>query len=103
MTISVQWLSYDFTVYNPLMTTWNDVAGVYVFTGLDRIGRWIALYIGQADSLRNRFSSHEQWSPAVRLGATHVHAMVVPLKADRDRIEQELIQAYQPTLNLQLR
>ena len=103
MTISVQWLSYDFTVYNPLMTTWNDVAGVYVFTGLDRIGRWIALYIGQADSLRTRLSRHEQWSPAVRLGATHVHAMVVPLKADRDRIEQELIQAYRPTLNLQLR
>ena len=103
MTISVQWLSYNFMVYNPLMTTWNDVAGVYVFTGLDRIGRWIALYIGQADSLRTRLSRHEQWSPAVRLGATHVHAMVVPLKADRDRIEQELIQAYQPTLNLQLR
>jgi excinuclease UvrABC nuclease subunit len=103
MTISVQWLSYDFTVYNPLMTTWNDVAGVYVFTGLDRIGRWIALYIGQADSLRTRLSRHEQWSPAVRLGATHVHAMVVPLQADRDRIERELIQAYRPTLNLQLR
>jgi excinuclease UvrABC nuclease subunit len=103
MILSAQWLSYDFMVYNPLMTTWNDVAGVYVFTGLDRIGRWIALYIGQADSLRSRLSSHEQWGPAVRLGATHVHAMVVPLQADRDRIERELIQAYQPTLNLQSR
>ncbi len=97
---TVRWLTYDFTVYTP-DTSWNEVAGVYIFTALDDQKRWIPLYVGQADSFRTRIPSHEQWNPAVQLGATHIHAMEVPLTANRDMVEQDLIQAYQPSLNVQ--
>ncbi len=99
---SVKWLSYEFTIYAP-NTMWNDVAGVYIFCGINAQNQWVALYVGQADSFRNRIQSHEQWSPAVWLGATHIHARVVPQVTARDAIERELIQAYQPRLNTQLK
>ena len=102
MSDTVKWLSYEFTVYTP-GATWNDVAGVYIFCGVNAQNQWVALYVGQADSFRNRIPSHEQWSPAVRLGATHVHAQVVPQGATRDAIERELIEACQPYLNTQLK
>jgi excinuclease UvrABC nuclease subunit len=102
MSDTVKWLSYEFTVYTP-NTTWNDVAGVYIFCGVNAQNQWVALYVGQADSFRNRIPSHEQWSPTVRLGATHVHARVVPQAATRDAIERELIQACKPRLNTQLK
>ena len=96
------WLSHGFTIYQP-PTQWNNVAGIYIFVGVNSQNQWDPLYIGQADSFQDRIPSHEQWEPAVELGATHVHAMVVPLEANRDTIEKELIQAYQPPLNIQLR
>ncbi len=100
MANTVRWLSYEFTVYTP-SAPWNNVAGVYIFTGVNNLNQWVALYIGQTDSFRNRIPSHDKWNPAVRLGATHIHAMVAPLEATRDRVEWELIQAYHPPLNAQ--
>lgn len=102
MTNQVRWLSYQFTVYTA-NTSWYDVGGIYIFCGLSPQNQWVALYIGQADSFRNRIPSHEQWTPAVRLGATHIHALVVPQAAMRDAIEHQLIQACQPRLNVQLK
>lgn len=52
----------------------------------------MALSIGKADNFRTRIPRHEQWSPALRLGATH--AVVVEQEATRGRIEAELIAAY---------
>lgn len=104
---TVKWLSYDFGVYDD-KTTWNNVAGIYIFCKIVKINQqefWKALYIGQADSFekRLRLTSHEQWIPAVRLGATHIHAMAVPLQANRDLIEKQLIQTFDPPLNVQLK
>ena len=77
---TVAWIGYDFTVYARFGTEWNDVAGIYIFTGV--VGsQWIPYYIGQCDSFRNRFRTHERWDEAARMGATHVHALVVPLAA----------------------
>jgi hypothetical protein len=39
----------------------------------------------------------------MRLGATHVHALVVSQAAKRDEIERQLIATYQPPLNTQLK
>ncbi|MBU2573540.1 MAG: hypothetical protein KKH28_05630 [Elusimicrobia bacterium] len=102
MADKAKWSSYELNIYTP-DTTWYDVAGVYVFCGVNAQNRWEAYYVGQAESFCDRFSSHEQWSPAARLGATHIHALVVQLAATRDRIERELIQACQPHLNTQLK
>jgi excinuclease UvrABC nuclease subunit len=98
------WLNkYQFWVYDPEKTTWHDVAGIYIFAGITPQDRWRAFYIGQAKSFQDRIPNHENWLAAVRRGATHVHAMVVPLAANRDRIEAELIEACQPALNVQLK
>jgi hypothetical protein len=98
--MKINWLDYQFEVCEQ-DANWRDVGGVYIFTGLNAKNLWVALYIGQADSFHNRIPSHEQWNPAVRLGATHVHARVVPQAATRDIVERALIRAYQPSLNVQ--
>lgn len=93
----VTWLTHEFTVY-PWNTTWNDVGGVYIFSYL-LSNQWKAVYIGMADSFLNRLSSHDRDQEAKRLGATHVHAMVVQQEASRLAIEKQLIAACQPPLN----
>jgi len=102
MSDKINWLSYEFTAYQHA-TQWNNVAGIYIFAGLNRENRWVPLYIGQTDSFQDRIPSHEQWDKARSLGATHVHAKAVPLQADRDTAEKQLIQSFQPRLNVQLR
>ena len=96
------WITHECDV-NDHAANWNAVPGLYIFAGLNSEGRWAALYIGQAESLADRLPNHERWQEAVRLGATHVHARVVPQAATRDAVERELIQAYQPRLNSQLK
>lgn len=98
-TQTVTWNSTEFSVYQPPHVKWHETSGIYIFTGLDSDGLWIALYIGQASSFADRIPDHERWAEAVRLGATHIHAAVVPLAANRDRLEQALIASYQPPLN----
>ena len=103
MDIKVKWLEHEFTVHRH-GADWHNVAGLYIFSGKDpKDNKWFPLYIGQALSLSERLPAHEKWSAAVRLGATHVHAMVVPLATRRDLIERQLIQSFQPSLNRQLK
>jgi excinuclease UvrABC nuclease subunit len=97
---TVNWSGYQFNVYTE-NTDWHDVGGIYIFAGLNQQKQWVALYIGQADSFRNRIPSHEQLNPSGRLGATHIHALVVPSQIQRDAIERLLIQNHQPHLNVQ--
>ena len=103
MDITIKWLEHEFTVYRH-DADWHNVAGLYIFSGKDPTdNKWFPLYIGQALSLSERLPTHEKWSAAVRLGATHVHAMVVPLATRRDSIERQLIETFQPSLNRQLK
>ena len=99
MNQEVNWGGYKFIVYSP-NTNWNDVAGVYIFAGLKQ-GRWMPLYIGETESFSDRLPNHERWAEAYRAGATHVHAMVVSHEQQRKNIEAELIERYQPSLNMQ--
>ena len=97
--MKIKWLNYEFTVLEH-GDQWNEVGGIYIFCGVNPQNQWVAKYIGQADSFRTRIPQHEQWSPAKRLGATHVHAMVVEAAARRLLVERELIQRCQPPLNV---
>lgn len=98
------WSNHEFKIYSHPGAKWNDVAGIYIFAKPGtQDGRWIALYIGQTKSFKDRLNDHERWEEARRLGATHVHAMSVTLADNRDRIEEALIQACQPALNEQLK
>lgn len=101
MSDKVTWSSYEFQVFSPDNTTWNDVGGIYIFAAINAENRWVALYVGQAKAFSERLPNHERWQEARRLGATHIHAMVVSKQADRDSVEAYLIQICQPRLNTQ--
>lgn len=95
----VDWLSFRMKVCRQ-DTDWRDVPGVYVFAERDVTdGGWMAWYIGQADSFKDRIPNHERWDEAVECGATHVHAIVIEDEARRDSAESALIEHYQPPLN----
>jgi hypothetical protein len=100
MADTVAWGLYSFTVY-PASTTWNDIGGVYIFAGLNANNRWVALYIGETSSLKDHLTNHECWAEAARLGATHIHAIVVAQEASRVQIKSNLIKKFQPRLNTQ--
>lgn len=99
---TVNWYGYEFSVYQQ-GGNWNDVGGIYIFSGLSSRREWVPIYIGQTDSFRNRIPLHEKWIPAMRLGATHVHAMAESQEAKRLQVERLLIATYQPALNTQLK
>ena len=103
MSDPIQWLDHDFAVCQP-GDDWNEVAGLYIFAALDSAAEaWIPLWIGQALSFAERLPNHEKWPEAEMLGATHVHARVEPDESRRLALEKELIQYYQPHLNVQLK
>ena len=89
---------YQYEVFEPA-GNWNDVAGNYIFAGLDQSGNWIALYIGETGSFRDRFSSHERWPCATRYGATHVHAHVNNAAPSRRAEEADLLANQNPPCN----
>jgi excinuclease UvrABC nuclease subunit len=96
----VKWLNWEFEVAEH-GANWAQIGGIYIFAGVNAQNQWVALYIGQTDNFRNRIPQHDQWSQAVRLGASHVHAMVEQREDVREAIEKALIGTYQPALNVQ--
>lgn len=94
--------SLEFTIYDR-NEGWYKVGGLYIFSFLAANGRWTALYIGQTNDFSARLPSHERLHEAVQLGATHIHALVVPRQQNRDIWESMLIRHIQPSMNEQLR
>lgn|GEM_PF-1085593 len=94
------WSNYQFGVYLQ-EGKWNDVGGIYIFASHNYFGRCTAHYIGQTNSFSTRLPFHERWAEAKRLGATHVHAMVLMDQTAREKIEQELIAWCRPPMNTQ--
>jgi len=93
---------YTYTVFGP-SSQWNDLPGNYIFASIVG-GRWMAHYVGQASSFKNRFSNHEKWEDAVKSGATHVHAHVNNSgESARLAEEYDLIRSNQPPCNVQLK
>lgn len=103
MSNTVDYAGYLFSVYTKTNTTWHANAGIYMFASLNANQRWDVYYVGQCDSFADRIPFHERWDEAQRLGATHVLAVVVPLQANRDALEQHAIRDLQPTLNTHYR
>lgn len=97
------WLSHTFEVVDR-NENWNDVGGIYIFARLDSTGsNWYPTYIGKTESLKDRLPTHEMIEPSAKLGATHIHAMVVESALARTAIEAELISHFKPPLNTQLK
>ena len=93
------WKGHDFYVYAN-NANWRDVPGVYIFAGLHQEGEWYPLYIGKTESLSERLPTHEKWSDAQLLGATHIHARVERVRETRVALEKELVAAHLPKLNI---
>jgi excinuclease UvrABC nuclease subunit len=100
---SVYWKSEEFKVFG-LNSNWKDVPGVYAYCQRNATsGAWEVLYVGQAESFRDRLPNHERERDARRRGATHVLASVVNERAKRSRLEADMIRELQPPLNTHLR
>ena len=100
------WLGYNFSVH-PVTADWPGESGLYIFAALATnrlvIPQWCAVYVGEARNFATRLPNHERWAEAVRLGTTHVHLRIEYDLALRLVLEKNLIQRYQPPLNVQHR
>ena len=94
--------SLTFTVYDQ-NKNWNKIAGLYIFSYMGVNGSWLPLYVGQTDDFAARLPTHERLNEAVRLGATHIHTLVVSKQIERNNLEKRLIQHLQPNLNQQMK
>jgi len=89
-----------------LGTAFRAVPGVYIFCFPNAEGYWVPVYIGQAESLKDRLTdrlaSHHQWESIKACGATHVCTMLVEGGlAKRLEIETDLRHAFKTPCNLQ--
>lgn len=90
-----------FTIYG-LDTKWNSVAGLYIFAYWDG-NFWRALYVGQTEDFSSRLPNHELLPTVRQYYGSAIHAVSVPLAANRDTWEKMLIRHLQPPLNTQHR
>jgi hypothetical protein len=92
----------EFKWFNPEQTNWFEVGGLYIFAKPNG-SNWIVHYVGQTGNFRERFSRHEHWPSAMRLGCDCILAACVPDARLRNKLEAELIAQYSPALNTQLK
>ena len=103
MDVTCAWAELEFYVQSRDDDLPN-VAGLYIFcsernTALSYL--WVPLYIGRASSLTCRVSSnHEKWHEALDRGFSHVHVFPERLEVRRIMYEKQLIEVYQPILNI---
>lgn len=78
-----------------------EYSGVYAFIRTHIL--WPdPLYVGIADDLSTRARPwHEKWNRALELGMTDLVAFWQPDEQQRRDMERELIETYQPPLNVQ--
>lgn len=95
----VRWMGLSFEIYR-YSANWNRIGGIYIFASWDSIRKmWVAHYIGQTRSFKQRMFSHPKWERVRRTGATHVHARIVSRVRKRLELERKLIAYYEPPLN----
>ena len=93
---------YFYSAY-PVNADWNDVPGNYIFAKYVKGSGWVALYVGETGSLRDRltpFLGHEKAVCAHLNGITNILAhSSSSLEAVRRREEGDLISYYNPVCN----
>lgn len=103
--MTAMWLGFAFEVHPPPSEVdWSEEPGLYLFVqpgtrgGLDAV-----LYVGETESLRTRLPTHDRWAEARALGASQVHVREVQEDLERYLLEAQLIETFQPPLNVQHR
>jgi excinuclease UvrABC nuclease subunit len=94
--------SYEYwNLLNPLDgKTIQSVGGNYMFVSATENGV-TPIYVGIATDLSDRIPNHERMQDAIRHGATHVLAHTQASVIDRQLEEIDLIEYFQPILNVQ--
>jgi hypothetical protein len=87
--------NYEYEIYS-MNTTWNDVPGNYIFAKETSPHRWVAVYIGETESFKDRLPNHNELSCIQRNGGTHIHVHVNSNKQARLDEETDLL-ANSPT------
>jgi hypothetical protein len=105
-TLTIDWTgksgkSYKYWIHK-IGTTFQAVAGNYVFSKETKPGYWAAIYIGETSDLSSRFDDHHQQKCIDKNGATHVHVHSNSAGADARRAEEcDIIARWNPTCNEQ--
>lgn len=100
--IGVSGIKYGYFT-TPANPQWKKAPGNYVFTKQTAAG-WLILYAGQCDDFSTRMSNHDRIADAVSLGGTHIFSHVGnPKETIRKMEERDIIQAYNPPMNVQHR
>jgi excinuclease UvrABC nuclease subunit len=87
---------------SPIGVDFKDEPGNYIFAKKTSTGGWRPVYIGQAKSLKDRLSNHNEAACAKRNGATHIHTHTNSQKQDRLAEEADLIRKWKPVCNDQI-
>ena len=103
---TIQWTGasgkkYRYWIYK-IGTSFKDSPGNYIFTKETSPDRWTPLYIGEAESLKERLSDHEKMPCVTRNGGTHVHTHISSSDANVRRAEEsDLLDKWDPVCNKQ--
>jgi len=85
--------SYPFSIYvND--SYWNEVPGVYFVTKKDSLNKYMPLYVGITENLKQRFSNHHKLQAFQRQGWTHLGFLYEPDEVKRRAIERDLLLNY---------
>ena len=80
--------------------SFKDQPGNYIFAKETSPDRWIPLYIGETESLKDRLPNHEKLPCVRRYGGTHVHSHTNPSDESVRRAEEsDLIEKWDPPCN----
>ena len=82
-------------------TSFKDEPGNYIYAKEISPDRWVPIYIGETDSLKDRLSSNHEKLPCIkRHGGTHIHAHTSSSDEDIRRAEEaDLIEKWNPPCN----
>lgn len=92
--------NYEYEIYE-IGDSFKPEAGNYIFCKLNTAGNWEPQYIGQTNDLNERLGNHDKEACAKLNGATHIHAHLNPVEANRLVEEKDLIENFKPVCNTQ--
>jgi len=104
MTGTIDWTGKTGKMYRywfgDIDSSFKADGGNYMFVREVSSGKWLPVYIGQADDLGNRLANHERWAEAIKAGATRVMTHTTPA-GEQARLDEErdLIEYWHPPLN----
>ncbi len=81
-------------------TSFNEVAGNFIYAKLAGPNEWLPVFIGQTDNLNNCAADQEKYQCARQNGATHIHIHTTKGgEASRVKEAEDLVSKWSPPCN----